>query len=60
MISIKGQADIRRNLKVSNYAKINDNDSKTFRHFGISREPFYKWKRDYEANGESTLINSKL
>jgi transposase len=60
MISIKDQADIRRKLKVLNYVKSNGNFSKTRKHFGISREPFYKWKRDYEANGESTLINSKL
>jgi transposase InsO family protein len=59
MISIKGQADIRRKLKVLNYAKTNGNVSKTCRYFGISRETFYKWKRDYEANGESSLINSK-
>ena len=59
MISIKGQADIRRKLKVLNYAKTNGNVSKTCRYFGISRETFYKWKRDYEANGESALINSK-
>ena len=59
MISIKGQADIRRKLKVLNYAKSNGNVSKTCRYLGISRETFYKSKRDYEAIGESALINSK-
>ena len=59
MISINGQADIRRKLQVLNYAKTNGNFSKTCRYFGISRETFYKWKRDYEGNGESALINSK-
>jgi transposase InsO family protein len=58
-MSTKEQADIRRKLKVLNYGKEIGNVSKTCRHFGISRETYYKWKRDYEAKGESALINSK-
>jgi len=59
MISIKGQADICRKLKVLNYAKSNGNISKTCRYFGISWETYYKWKKDYEAIGEIALINRK-
>jgi len=58
-MSIKEQSDIRRKLKVLNHAKETGNISKTCRHFGISREAFYQWKRAYEAKGESALINSK-
>ena len=39
--------------------KCNREGSKTRRHFGVSREIYYKWKRDYENDGEETLINSK-
>lgn len=55
----KAQADIRRKLKVLNYGKDNGNVSKTCRYFGISRDTYYKWKKDYELKGESALINSK-
>jgi transposase InsO family protein len=59
MLSSKAQADIRRKLKVLNYAKASGNVSRTCRHFGISRETYYHWKRDYEKHGETALINSK-
>lgn len=59
MMTSKAQADIRRKLKIINYGKENGNVSKTCRYFGISRETYYKWKRDYEAKGEKALINSK-
>jgi transposase-like protein len=29
------------------------------RHFGISREIYYRWKRAYEKDGEQALVNSK-
>ena len=58
-MTTKAQSDIRRKLKVLNYVKENGNVSKACRFFGISRETYYKWKRDYEAKGESALINSK-
>lgn len=58
-MSSKEQADIKRKLKVLAHGKENGNISKTCRYFGISRETYYKWKRDYEARGESALINSK-
>ena len=40
-------------------AKECGNVSLTCRHFGISRETYYKWKRDYEEKGEGALVNSK-
>jgi len=55
----QAQRDITRKLRVLNYAKQTGNVSQTCRHFGVSRETFYKWKRDYQQKGESALINSK-
>jgi transposase len=58
-MSIKEQADIRRKLKILNHGKESGNVSKTCRYYGISRETYYKWKRAYEKEGETGLINSK-
>jgi transposase len=55
----KAQRDIRRKLRVLNYAKQIGNISKTCRYFGISRQTYYDWKRAYEKSGEKALINSK-
>lgn len=59
LITIKEQLDIRRKLKVLNHGQEMGNISKTCRHFGVSRETYYKWKRDYKAKGEAALINCK-
>lgn len=58
-MNTKAIADIRRKLKVLNYGKEIGNVSKACRYFGVSRETYYKWKRDYEREGERALINSK-
>lgn len=55
----KGKSDIARKLRILNHGLESGNISKTCRYFGISRETYYKWKRDYENYGESALINSK-
>jgi transposase len=55
----KELSDIRRKLKVLNYAKEIGNAAAACRHFGVSGESFYKWKRAYERGGERALINSK-
>jgi transposase InsO family protein len=55
----KAQRDIKRKLRVLNYAKEIGNVSKACRYFGISRECFYQWKRAYLQYGEKALINSK-
>ena len=54
-----GERDIARKLRALNYADQIGNVSKTCRYFGISRDTFYRWKRDYHQNGEQGLINSK-
>lgn len=55
----QAQRDIRRKLRVLNYAQEIGNVARTCRFFGISREIFYRWKRAYEREGEEALINSK-
>ena len=55
----QAERDINRKLRILDYAKGNSNVAKTCRHFGISREIFYRWKRAYESFGEEALINSK-
>ena len=40
----KAQRDIKRKLRVLNYAQEIGNVSKACRYFGISRECFYLWK----------------
>jgi len=53
------QRDIRRKLRILRHAEQTGNVPKTCRHFGISREMFYRWKRSHGRYGEDGLINSK-
>ena len=53
----KAQRDIRKKLRVLNYAKQLGNISKTYCSYGISRQTYYDWKRAYEQNGEKALIS---
>jgi len=55
----KEEQDIRRKLKILEYAEKSGNVAKTCRYWGISRDTFYRWKKRYLADGESGLINSK-
>lgn len=41
-MNVRAQSDIRRKLRVLNYAKDIGNISKACRYYGISRETFYK------------------
>jgi transposase len=58
-MSQKELSDIRRKLRILNYGKEIKNVSKACRHFGISREIYYQWKRAYAKRGENALINLK-
>ena len=55
----KAQRDIKRKLRVLNYAQEIRNISKTCRYFGISRQTYYEWKQAYAQWGDQGLINSK-
>ncbi len=59
MMNIKAKRDIVHKTKILNHTRESKNIAKTCRHFGISRETFYTWKRTYERDGEKGLINNK-
>jgi transposase-like protein len=42
-------------LKVLKEATVRGNVAKTCRHYGISREIFYQWRRRYQADGLTGL-----
>ncbi len=52
----KAISDILIKKRVFAYAAEIKNISKACRHFGISRETFYQWKRDYEKEGDKGLL----
>lgn len=58
-MNTQARRDISRKLKVFEHAATSGNVAFTCRHFGISRDTFYQWKRAYAARGENGLINSK-
>lgn len=53
------QRDTRRKLHVLQHGRETGNAAKTARHFGISRQTYYVWKRAYEVRGEAGLVNGK-
>jgi transposase len=55
----QAQRDISRKLEILKHGEETGKVSKACRYFGISREIFYRWKRNYAQEGESGLINSK-
>lgn len=58
-MSTKAQREISHKLRVFAHAKRCGNVSLTCRYFGISRDTFYRWKKNYKSKGEQGLINSK-
>jgi transposase-like protein len=55
----QAQRDIKRKLAVLEHAEQSSNVSKTCRYFGISRDTFYRWKKNYQERGEEGLVNTK-
>jgi transposase-like protein len=55
----QSQRDIRRRLRVFEYAQEVGNISKACRYFGISRESYYRWRLALAEKGEAGLVNSK-
>lgn len=48
----KALSDIRQKRRILDYEEQIHNVSKACRHFGVSRETYYKWKQDYERQGK--------
>ncbi|MCK8571704.1 helix-turn-helix domain-containing protein, partial [Yersinia ruckeri] len=59
MMNAKAKRDIALKTKALNYANNAKNVAKTCRHFSISRQTYYTWKKAYECYGEQGLINHK-
>ena len=55
----QAQRDVKRKSRVLDYANEIGNISKACRHFGISRQSYYRWKKALQENGQAGLINSK-
>lgn len=55
----QAQRDIKRKLALLRYAEEVGNVSLACRRFGISRDSFYRWKRQYREQGEAALVNCK-
>ena len=48
---------VQKQLRVLEHAKKTGNVRKTYRYFGIARSSFYRWKRAFDRDGESGLVN---
>lgn len=59
----QAEADIRRKTKVLEHAKQSGNVSHTCRKFGVSRDSFYRWKKQLETSGpvsrDATIFSSQ-
>lgn len=55
----QAEHDIRHKTRVLDHAEQSGNVSYTCRYFGISRDTFYRWKRQFKTGGAEALINSK-
>ncbi len=53
----QSKRDIKRKLQVLEYAEDCGNVARTCRHFGISRQCYYNWRRAHERFGEAGLVN---
>lgn len=50
-MNLQAQRDISHKLKVFEHAAGSGNVAFTCRHFGISRETYYQWKRVMQRTG---------
>jgi len=58
-VNRQAEHDIRCKTRVLEHAKQCGNVSRACRYFGVSRDTFYRWKRQLESGGPKALINSK-
>ena len=55
----QAEHDIRRKIRVLEHAKESGNVSYTCRKYGVSRDTFYRCKKQFETGGSEALVNSK-
>ena len=55
----QAEHDIRRKTKVLEHVQQSGNVSHTCRKYGVSRDTFYRWKRQLVEGGPAALVNSK-
>ena len=55
----KAESDIRRKKKVLDYAEECGNVSFACRKYGVSRDSYYRWKKQRDNDGLDALANSK-
>ena len=48
---------VQKRLRVLKHAQMTGNVRKTCHYFGIPRSSFYRWKKAFDRDGESGLIN---
>ena len=58
-MTAQSKRDIRRKLKILEHAEKIGNVRKTCRYYGISRQSFYNWNKQYVEKDDEGLINSK-
>ena len=58
-MNTKVQREITHKLKVFADTEQIGNVVFTCRYFGISRDTFYRWRKNYQSKGEFGLVNSK-
>lgn len=54
----KEQREIRRKLRILQYANGISTVLKTCLYFGVGRSSFYRWRQAYAECGEADLINA--
>lgn len=58
MDKLELQRQVKKRIAIIKHAsEVTQNVSKTCRHFGISRQNFYKWSKRYEEHGEAGLCD---
>jgi hypothetical protein len=58
-VTLQADRDIRRKIRALEDAEQSGNVSQTCRRHGVSRDTFYRWKKQLAAGGPQALINSK-
>ena len=55
----EAERDIRKKTKILDEATQSGNVSHTCRRHGVSRDTFYRWRKQLAAGGVEALVNSK-